>query len=100
MREATFVQLFLALRGELTEDHTQRVGLDSIGRLLGRDDWRTKQAAQQNVGNFSPPAEEKMKIISERSKIRTTMYRNHVIISRLRGRKPTLVNWNISGGIF
>ena len=44
MREATFVQLFLAVRTELTEDHTQRVGLDSIGRLLGREEWRATQA--------------------------------------------------------
>ena len=85
---------------KLTEDDTQRVGLDSIGRLIGREDWRVEQAARKNVGNFSPPAEEKMKIISGRSKIRRTMYRNHVIISRLRGRKPTVVNWKISGGIF
>ena len=87
-------------QGRLTEGDTQKVGLDTIGRLLGRQDWVKPQAARENAGNFSPAAGEMRKIISGRSKIRRTKYRNHVIISRLRGRKPTVVNWNVSGGIF
>ena len=104
--EVKFIQTEMWFRGDLTEDPTQRVGLDTIGRLIGRDSWvkhkQKPQAVWGNVGNFSPPTEEKIKIISGRSKIRLgsaggTMHRNHVIISHLRGRKPTVLNWNISG---
>ena len=87
--------------GILTEGDTQRVGLDTIGRLLGRQEWvKPGWLARENVENFSGAAGERRKIISGRSEIRRTKYRNHVIISRLRGRKPTVVNWNVSGGIF
>ena len=78
-----------------------------MGRLLGREAWVSKQqaAAQENAGNFSLLAEQKIKISSGRSEIRlgsaagTMGGRNHVIISHLRGRKPAVVNWNVSGGI-
>ena len=82
--------------------HSKRVGLESIGRLIGRQEWLQMVVArpEENVKNFPSPAEDKM--ISGRSKSTmadgpVTTYRNNVIISTVRGRKPAVVNWNIAG---
>ena len=82
--------------------HSKRVGLESIGRLIGRQEWLQMVVArpEENVKNFPSPAEDEM--ISGRSKSTmadgpVTTYRNNVIISTVRGRKPAVVNWNIAG---